>query len=231
MDDVIEFPPNLVAFASASWQIINVSRSGGRSITGTEQVVNSPAGNWVADIALNIGAMDWNGSRELLAYRGFLARLRGRAMVVAVPYNNGRGPSELLGLDITTGLPHSDDTFFDDDTGYLNGSIPVQMGASIGANETDILLQYPSFARPKAGQAIMFPDGRMHQIAQLLDNEGEYWTVRISPWTRAAYPAGTDIEVDRVTCLMRLASDEGGTLTVTAGEPWTSPRLQFVEAF
>lgn len=210
---VLVYPPLLLSFTSLMWQIGLVSRSGGPSLLGTEQIVSSPAGRWMATITPQVGTMAWNGSEELLAYRGLMARLRGRANVVALPYFDGRGPAQLLGLP----------------------SVEAELAAAASMNAVQIVLTYPSGVAPLPGQAfsIEATDGGswLHQIAAVVDQDGDDYTVLISPWLREDYAAGIAVEVDNPTSRMRLVTDLSGALTIQAGQAWANPTLEFVEAF
>ena len=80
----IELPPGLspskVVFSKAM-----VSRSGGRSITGSEQVVSSHAGFWRASLTIPVRGVGRRGEEATLAYRGLYAALDGMAGEVLVP--------------------------------------------------------------------------------------------------------------------------------------------------
>lgn len=229
---VLAYPPCLLRFTSLAWQIREVSSSGGASLTGSEQVVSSPAGRWYANLTLNVGAMPWNGSDVLLEFRALMARLRGRAGVIDLPYFDGRGPSQLLGLPET--VPHDDGSTFSDGSSYEQGGMAVTLAAAAAMNAVTLVLTYPPNVRPRRGQAISLPaiegGSWLHQISDLIAVDGLNWTVLVSPWLSRDYPAGTSVEVDRPTSRMRLLTDASGLLTVQAGQVWSSPTLEFVEA-
>lgn len=229
MADRLAWPPILDAFTAIMWQTENVSRSGGVSVLGSEQVMLAPAGRWKASLTLSVGAMSWNGSDELLAFRGFMARLRGRAGVVDLPYFDGRGPAQLAGQTDT--VPFGDGSTFSDGALFEDDAAGVVLAAGAAMNATQITITYPAGVQPLPGQCIGLPGGWMHQIADLLAQAGNDWTVLISPWLRDDYAAGAPVEVDRPTSRMRLVSDTSGALTVQAGEAFANPTLEFVEAF
>lgn len=221
--------PSFSKFVSIQWSIENVSRSGGMSLLGSEQVVSSPSGRWKAALTLSVSAQAWNSPGEVLLLRGLLAKLRGRARTIAVPYVDFRTPAHLAGIFIER-VPHSDGSGISDGSAYSQASVPVTLAASVAMNATLVTLLFPAGIQPLPGQCFTLPDGRMHQVADLIAFDGAAWMVEISPWLRADYAAGAAADFDKPNCPMRLAKDDSGALTITR-DIFATPSIEFVEAF
>lgn len=226
----LAFPDTLLKFTSLSWQIREVSRSGGPSVLGSEQIVTGPAGRWYASLTLSVGVMAWNGSDELLAYRGFMARLRGRSGVVDLPYFDGRGPAQIAAF--ARHVPHSDETDFSDISDYAIANFYALMApASMNATQVQITLA-PGF-KLQPGQVFTVPGGWMHEIAAITahDAGGNHWTVEVSPWLREDFASAVMVNLTTPTSRMRLVGDDSGLLRIDAGQPWANPTIELVEAF
>lgn len=75
-----QLPPSAVQFRKSS-----TSRSGGRSINGSEQVVRSDAGFWQATVSVEVPSIGQRGEDRTLAYRAFYGALEGMASEILVP--------------------------------------------------------------------------------------------------------------------------------------------------
>lgn len=225
MADIV-IPPQL-GVASVEWTPRHTSRSGGVSLTGAEQVVQSPAWRWSATLGFQVSPMD--GNQSALIYRSLIRR--GRAATVLVPEVDTRGPAQYAGLVIPDrGVRHADGASFSDGSGYAQSFTGAKLAGNAALNATQILIGLGVGFVLLPGMRFSTPDYRMHEIDEILGVDGTTWTVRIAPWLRASYPADTPLNFDRPTCRMRLASDDTGALTIT-NRALSTPSIAFVEAF
>lgn len=194
------------------------SRSGGQSIGGFEQVVASSAGRWRATMTFDIFRGGSNDAKRLLYWRWFLAHMQGRSNSIVIgPFDEGNTPAALNGETAPSPLPHDDDTYFDDGTGYAQTLVSAHTGnAALG--DTSVLVNVLSGHQPQPGQYFSV-NNRMHMIrsAALYEPllEGfvpAYWTLGIWPPVREDWEDGTWAEFDNPVCIMRLASDNSGDL-------------------
>lgn len=74
------------------WRKAMASRTGGRSITGSQQAVVSPSGFWRAELRAPV-----HGEDKTLAWRGFYASLAGMAGEVLVPMVDRWRPRDVQG--------------------------------------------------------------------------------------------------------------------------------------
>ncbi|MBD8902790.1 hypothetical protein [Methylobacterium bullatum] len=215
------------------FQILGSSRSGGQTISGQEQVVISPAGRWKATVTIPITDRRYGPLERqdaVLAFRWIVSG--GRAATIMVPHRDGRGPAHRARIVPCGGsVPHSDGTPHSDDTEYAQEFTGAVLNAVAAMNATQITVTLATGLRMLPGMRFSLPDGRMHEIADIVGfNGANLWTVIIGPWLRADYPAGTPLNFDRAVCRMRLATDEGAALSLSLNR-FGTPSLEFVEAF
>lgn len=226
MADLIISP--VLEARSVSWMLRNTTRGGGAGTTGQEQVVASPTGRWTASVTFNV----FSGSEEqaVLAYRSLIRR--GRAAVFAVPQYDDRGPSGYAGLSQPRqGVPHSDESRFADGVGYGQRLASATFAGSVALNATQMLISIGTGLILTEGMRFSTPDNRLYEIDEVLAwDGGNTWSVRIAPWTRAAYATGTELNFDTPLCRMRLATDDTGMLSVST-RSLSNPTIEFVEAF
>lgn len=226
---------------SETWRIKMASRSGGQSLTGTEQIVSSPAGRWVAKASFHLLDED----EAQLDVRGFIAALDGQAGTFMIGPVDWRGQpwnvEPTVGTIITPGVAAADiaqDPAFDtnpDTTGRLDFSLaqPAAM------NATSLTITRTKGGRLKRGQYLQIAD-RLHIITGLTTPDptdpnsqqpipGNIG-VTIRPWTRAAYAAGTPINFTSPQCVMRFADADQGAIEM-ATSPLSDLSLDLVEAF
>lgn len=225
------WPPAL-RFSEVMLELRSLTRSGGQSISGSEQVVASPAARWVGTMTVPIADRRY-GPKELqdavLAWRWLKAG--GRASVILVPAKDGRGPAHRAGIVYrgARGVPHSDGATFSDGAGYGQNYSGATLAEAVAMNATQIRINLPASLKLLPGMRFSLPGGRLHEIADLVDRVGTIWTVKIGPWTVAAWPAGTALEFERPVCRMRMASDETGALSLSLNR-FATPTIEFVEA-
>ena len=70
---------------SQVWRKSGASTTGGRTLTGIQQVVRSDAGFWVNETTLDLRQTKGRGEDQVLAYRAMMAQLDGMAGEIDVP--------------------------------------------------------------------------------------------------------------------------------------------------
>ncbi len=225
MVDFIHWPTKLLRPASAIASPVAFTRSGGRSLGGIERATRTDRGFWrltLNDVTIHKPAMrrTWNAIRT---------QLGGRAGIVAVPaWSIDSAPyvsSERDPLALTT---HDDGTKFDDGAAYSQGAIDIQMASYAPLGSTVVTLRLVHAA---SGSGIRFSyQHALYETGAVLSEPGEGLVqVSVFPSIRAAIPAGAQLEVERPTCLCRLADDRGMDLPLTAAQI-DAATVEFVEA-
>lgn len=226
------WPPAL-RFSEVMLELRNQTRSGGQSFSGIEPIVVSPTGRWIG--AMTVPIADRRHGRPehqdaVLAWRWM--KSGGRAATILVPAGDGRGPAHRLKLVPcrSRGVPHSDGSYFSDGSGYGQSYTGATLAEPAAMNATQIRINLPAGLEFLPGMRFSMLGGRLHEISDIVAwDGGTLWTVRIGPWTTAAWPAGTDLEFDRPVCRMRLASDDTGALSLSLNR-FATPTIEFVEA-
>lgn len=206
----------------------NQSRSGGLSLTGSEQVTVSNAGRWRARLVMPVLTDD-----SVLAWRAFVSMMEGRVGTALVPkwdnYSvrdmNGRELSEVPIASYDGGVLNFDLTGL----GQSNDQVHAQLAAPVALGATRISITVNDGDGPRPGQYLGIAD-RLYMVQAAWEvTEGGPLQLQIWPRARAATPAATRVILDRPVCLMRFASDQTGELELDMGR-WGAPGLEMVEA-
>jgi hypothetical protein len=219
----VQWPPCLT-YSDVAFDLAGLTASGGQALDGSELIVGSPSQRWMARLTLPIHDI---GDR-VLAFRSLRNNLRGRLNATRVPAGDGRGPAERAGLRLP--IPFSDGALLSDRSGFFNPLTKAALLVDGGMNAIELRATLAPGLSFLAGQRFSFPDGRMHEIGQILEwDGGASWRFSVAPWLQADYPAGTALEFDRPVCRMRLASDGSGGLSLRLNRFGTAS-LDFVGA-
>lgn len=196
-------------FHSVMFARRSLSRSGGQTISGIEQVVQSSTDFWAAKVGLKI-----RKGTQALAYRALQAQNWGRAGQWVIPV------CSQFGVPISPPLADfswSDDWADDFSTGPAPPVIPPGEGALTTADAVrgDRTLTFefidPGFV-PKPG--MYFSIGNRLYLIATAGSTGvvRTYTVTFVPSLRADADTGTSIEFSSPRCLMRLAEDNIGDM-------------------
>lgn len=209
--------PSCVLNATVSFNPRPISRSGGMTMGGSEPVVFTGAGYWVASIGLTLAK-----ENRLTLWRGMQARLRGRAGVLRVPAYLSEVPAwataaeiaagdlRLAGRRVTEKVPHSDAAPFSDGSGYVGSRWRVMLHADAPAQSESIVINVLPGDVPLPGCLVSLW-GDLHRLTDIhATGTADRYEVSIWPPLRRTWSAGARLEADRPECLMRLVSDEEG---------------------
>lgn len=117
----IRWPRAVLRPQNASFDIAPRSLAAPSSVSGVGQVVSSDAGIWKATFS-NVVIRD---RQHVLAFRAIANLLEGRLGSILVPFCRAYQPVPGNADGLYEPVPHSDDSFFDDDTGYVGRVINV----------------------------------------------------------------------------------------------------------
>lgn len=226
----ILFPTGLWP-VSHSLSLLNTSRSGGASLTGSEQVTVSGAGSWRMTAQFAFPASRSNAIRE---WEAFIAALNGRAGTFLCPaftYIRPRDPNGKIVSPVSGDCPDSSVSFHDGGTMGIGRFVYATLAANVavGATRITIPAATPSWQVPRPG--MVFGIGNRTYRATLVyrDASADPWTIDFVPPVRVAASSGATVITDRPVIEMRLASDESGVPDYSRISATAS--LQAVEAF
>lgn len=197
----VSWDTNLLPFKSVMFARDTLSRSGGRTITGIEQVVQSVSELWTAKASFRVRTVD-----QRRYYRSLQAMNWGRSGQWLIPPCDPyvvRGDYGEFSLDFSS----------DFSIGASN-NITAQVNGSAVLGARQITFTLTSIADPVPPVGCYFSIGsRLYLIASLTPwtTLGKY-TATFVPGLRVAVASGATVEFTHLRCLMRLASDTEGQM-------------------
>lgn len=226
---VLDWPDILKPLSGSIPHLELLGATGGPSITGQTRYVKSPAERWRYRFRVKL----WSRA-EHITWRAIAAISDGPVNLIRVPFCDAR-----YSLYSSTGGPassflsgtalHSDDSpHGTDDTPYAQGGIDgaLTVAAPIGA--TSLTVAIVVAVAPQPGQ--FFSDGdRAYMIKSATLVSGSTYTLTFGPRLRSAIPAGYLINFDRISCVMRLTSEDIFDVEKQAMK-FSAVDLDFVEA-
>lgn len=200
--------------------------SGGPSMSGGMQFIQSDAGYWT----ISYGSVAIHTPQQVKLWRAIAGMLSGPVVPIMVPAFDKRAPWPLdeAGNEIRTygDIPFDDCTLFDDGTGFYQPVIDATAGtASAGATSLDITMNYGS--EPESGQFFSVGE-RLYQIVTVDDSAAPLYTCTVTPPLREAIAADATCDFDNPACRMRLASAGEMKLTLASAR-FGSPTVNFIE--
>jgi hypothetical protein len=217
----ITWPVCILVPASVSFEPLARSRSGGPSLSGSEQVVTSGAGIWTA----TLGDINIRNATQIRLWRAIAGALEGMAGTVLIPiYDGSRAPT----TQQADPLPHSDDSLFSDGSGYAGNTV-VATVAPAALRATQLTITVGSGHEIKAGQHFSIGQRCYRIVRVTATGTPGVSTVKVWPPLREAVSTATLANFDQPVCLMRLAQDDGMALSL---DLWRlgRPSVSFVEA-
>jgi uncharacterized protein YaiE (UPF0345 family) len=209
------------------WALTGSSASGGRSVSGSEQVIATSAGFWRAKFEIDV-----KDETKILAWRAFVAQLDGRAGVADVPVFDKFTPFDAHGRR----LPFVASARLDSSGMFDNGQLAQQRSTAAAltvsalAGATEILVTaLQSWQVPRPG-AYFGVNDRLYRVKSAhRAADSDPWRLRFQPPLRQSATAGTALVVEYPTCPMRLSEDGGGEAVFRPGF-FGELSVEFVEA-
>ena len=238
----VDFPHHKLAAAQVMFHPTLMTRSGGPTVTGAEQVVASSSGRWGATLSFEVGhgvGMIDAAARDadsVLAWRAVLALLEGRTNILLIgPYDKYNAPAAIAGTAYGGRTLHSDDMTFNDASQYQQGETPARVAAAYAVGATSVTVDMLAGHSPEPGQYFSILD-RLFLIksAVLSTTVADRWALGVWPPARVAITAAQvaahlHAEFDEPRCKMRMAQDSTGQLALRQLYR-SSPTFELVEA-
>lgn len=133
---IIDFPCTLFGAITRDWMIDVRGKAGADNVNGNGQVVYGSQPRWVATLEFNL--MKRN---RVLVWQALIAKMRGRVNLLRVCVCDPFQPTDVeIGFEgvPSIGIPHSDESYFDDDVGYTQGPTLPGVSAAIGATSITV---------------------------------------------------------------------------------------------
>lgn len=208
------------------------------SAEGLSQVASSDAGIWTGALD-QVAVHQRKGAQGVEAWHAISGLLEGRLTPLVIPVRvSGRRPLptgvEDGDIDCEASVEHSDDTLFDDDTGYETQWIDVRLRANAPRRATQITLDKVVCGDVRPGMRFSVLPGeigirpiRLYQVKRVISQDVDEAVVTVWPPLREALTEGQQFEFARPYVQMRLASDREMDLMLTrpAGVQFASVNL------
>lgn len=223
--DPLVWPISVLRPRDAAFDIAPRTLRGASSVSGTTQVVSSAAGVWT----VRFESVLVNTRDRVNLWRAIAANLEGQLNPVIVPHCAGYQPRVFVnGVALNYDeVPHSDETFFSDDQGYVGRRNSVVASASAAIGATVLVVRKIYGGDIEAGQSFSI-NYRMYRIKTVADVDGVNLSLAISPPLREAITNGDDLEFDRPALRCRLASDNEMDLMLV-GRRRSEASISFIE--
>ena len=206
------------------------SLSGGASLSGRMQISASDAGVWVC----SLNSIPLYNRQTVLTWRAIAARSEGRLYPIDLPlfrYELEYSAQD-TGYDYgaaVTPIPFSDESYFDDGTGFVGGLTEVTSNGAAALRATSMTFAVVTADRIEPGQIFGINHAtkgpRWYQI-QTYDYDT--FAVTFIPPLREAVADGDVITFDQPACRMRLATDNEMKIELQAGSFGTAS-VNFIE--
>lgn len=219
----IRWPEKLLPPQDVSFDIAARSLAAPPSIAGVSQVVSSDAGIWKATFA-NVRVV---GQDAVLTFRVIATLLEGRMGSILVPLCRGHQPVIRDPANLYEEVPHDDDTFFDDDSGYVGSTTSVRFAsaAAVRAVSATVTIDYGGTLQPGQHFSVGERLYRLRSVSFATDTQA---SITFRPPLREAVATGQRLEFDEPVCRMRLASDPEMDLDLRLRR-FGQPTVSFVE--
>lgn len=218
----IRWPIKVLPAQDVAFDIAPRTLAGPASVSGATQVVSSDAGIWKA----RLGGIVITRRDAVLTFRAIANLLEGRLGTILIPFCRAYQPT--LNIDgILDPVPHSDDTFFSDGSGYVGATVEVSLASGIAARSVSasVNIAYGDTLQP--GQHFSIGE-RAYRLRTVVYTSDSTANITFRPPLREAALAGTRLEFDDPVVRMRLASDTEMDLELQ-GRRRSFPTVNFIE--
>jgi hypothetical protein len=198
------------------------SLAGAASVSGVTQVVSSDAGIWKA----RLGNIIIKSRAEVLAFRALGALLEGRLNPILIPVCRAYQPvpDGAVAEGLYDEVPHSDDTYFEDDTGHEGVVIDVEAAASAAVRASSMTVTVNYAGEIQSGQHFSIGE-RLYRVRTFDEGTG---ALTFRPLLREAVTTGDRLNFDNPVGRFRLATDKEMDLELL-GRRNAMPSVSFVE--
>lgn len=232
---LIYVPCSLVLWRSARLELVNSIVTPGQTGSGVMPIVSMDGGGlW----GMEFGDIQLRSTELRKAWRAISGACGGGVNKLIVPYCDSETPPWPLdeeGDPITSygSLPHSDDTLFDDGSGYYQ---PVIDASSVGAAElfdTEIVIAFV-YGGPLVGGEHFSIDHpterhRIYRVTGVEINDDGNSVVSFVPPLREDVPDGTPLDFDEPKCVMQPVTANSLDITLDIVK-FARPSVQLIEA-
>lgn len=221
----VRWPVSVLPPRRVSFDIAPRTLAAPANIYGVGQVVSQDAGIWRA----TFGDIYVRGRFPVVMFRGIATELEGRLGKIIVPLCRSYQPASLEAIEggILTAVPHSDETFFSDDAGYVGETVSVVLVGAVAARATAMSVNIVFGGTLMPGHHFSVGD-RLYRIKTVTYTSGTTANITVRPPVREAIADGTSLDFEQPVCRMRLATDTEMDLELALRREG-NPTVNFIE--
>ncbi len=217
-------------------RLVGGALRGGTALSGVARSVRSDGGGlWL----LEYGGIFVRTPDQVRAWRAWEAFLDGGATNCVVPFIDYRhAPRPLIsGVPALPppAVPHSDDTYLSDDTGYGGSVISAVLTADAALRATTLGIQMLVGSDLRGGEHFTLDHAdigpRLYRVISIESADASVHQVTIRPPLREAVTAGTVADFDTPRFVASLADADGMDLELQNNRFATGASVRFLEAF
>lgn len=218
----IEIPWNRLIENSHDWNLVGTVTSAGQTNGMSVDVRSDGGGLWLA----KLNNIRFNNRLDGLLWRAIRQIANGGATPLIVYRRDTTWAP--FPTDPLSPITHSDDTYFDDGSGYYQPVIDVTCNDGAALRATSMVVNLINCAPLQGGESFSINHPtfgwRLYEIATANDN-----VITFNPPLREAVINGERLEFDRPRCLMKLAGSTSMDLNNTT-YPFSLASATFVES-
>jgi hypothetical protein len=220
---------------SGSWQILSSTVSPGQTIHGAAPRIRTDGGGlWRCEY----GSINLRSPDHVRAWRALDVLCDGGMSPIIVPMCDKRHfPAPIVdGKPVYSiePIPHSDETFFDDGSGYAQNVVDASVMLDAPLRAVSLALSFVVGGPLRGGEffSIEHPTQGWHlyQVGTVDDQGDDGTVITFRPQLREAVTAGTYLEFDRPRCVMMLADPNVMKLTLSMRR-FADADVSFLEYF
>ena len=199
---------------------------GPAATSGLRQSIGTDAGYW----KMTLSGVPIRTPDQVREWRGIIAALQGGLVDVIISPFDCRQSPRIDGVPLfIEDIPHSDESLFSDDSGYLQSSLIVILTEDHYLRDTHLTCQVVQAGPLRRGMYFSI-DSRLYIITSPPVVDGDIVEFDFLPPLRADVSGGVSIELARPVGTFRLASPETGRLPLRLGR-LSSPSVELSESF
>ncbi len=200
--------------------------------SGFAQVVSNSAGMWNG----YFDAVPVYNRSMILLWRTIFQLAEGQLNAIRLPiWDKLRAPlpSGATVDDLSaSGVPHSDDEFFSDGSGYISTITDVETSTNVEIGEVELTITKTVSGDIESGQRFSVETNdvsRLYQVGLISAQDDTSATFKFLPPAREPFPIGTSLNFDCPLIDVRLADDREMRLPLNFNRQ-SFPTVSFIEA-
>lgn len=217
--------PSILIPTQVDFYLAPMVMYGASTVSGLRQAVGTDAGYWQATLS----GFQLRTPDQIREWRALVtAGQGGLGDILIGPFDCRQAARHTDGSFPST-VPHSDDAYFGDFTGYSQSQIVADVATTALLRATSLTIDITGAGELRRGMYFSISE-RLYMITSVPVVSGAQATFSFLPPLRATATAGTEVEMAHPFATMRLAAGSTGRQAIRMGK-WSEPSIDLVESF